>query len=135
VGVIVKKPGAISRSFGFFFFVAFLILSEGRFGPTEESSRHFFDINDIIDYFAISMASITIRNLEPQLKSKLRIRAAEHDRSMEEEVRVILKSVLAEETSMSDLATRIRNRFRDFGGIELEPVVREPIREFKGLGE
>jgi plasmid stability protein len=111
------------------------LAGEAVFGLTEGSSLPFFDINDINDYFEITMASITIRNLEPQLKSKLRIRAAEHDRSMEEEVRVILKSVLAEETPMSDLATRIRNRFSDFGGIELEPVVREPIREFKGIGE
>lgn len=82
------------------------------------------------------MASIIIRNLEPQVKSKLRIRAARHDRSMEEEARIILKTVLTEDSEpFVDLATRIRNRFRDLGGVDLDPVKREPIRELEGLGE
>ena len=34
-------------------------------------------------------ASVTIRNLEDDLKRRLRIRAAEHGRSMEEEAREI----------------------------------------------
>jgi plasmid stability protein len=33
------------------------------------------------------MASITIRNLDDDVKQRLRIRAAEHGRSMEEEAR------------------------------------------------
>jgi antitoxin FitA len=37
------------------------------------------------------MASITIRNLEELLKARLRIRAATHGRSMEEEARDILR--------------------------------------------
>ena len=37
------------------------------------------------------MASITIRNLDDTLKRSLRIRAAEHGRSMEEEAREILR--------------------------------------------
>ena len=37
------------------------------------------------------MASITIRNLEDEIKQRLRVRAAEHGRSMEEEVRDILR--------------------------------------------
>ena len=37
------------------------------------------------------MASITIRNLDDGVKTRLRIRAAEHGRSMEEEARVILR--------------------------------------------
>ena len=40
------------------------------------------------------MASITIRNLDDDLKALLRIAATSHGRSMEEEVRVILRSVL-----------------------------------------
>ncbi len=40
------------------------------------------------------MASITIRNLEEPLKARLRIRAATHGRSMEEEARDILRNVL-----------------------------------------
>ena len=42
------------------------------------------------------MASITIRNLDDTLKRRLRIRAAEHGRSMEEEAREILRLVVGE---------------------------------------
>ena len=41
------------------------------------------------------MASMTIRNLDDGLKAKLRVRAAQHGRSMEEEVRVLLQQALA----------------------------------------
>ena len=42
------------------------------------------------------MASITIRNLEDDVKRRLRIRAAEHGRSMEEEAREILRQVVGQ---------------------------------------
>ena len=42
------------------------------------------------------MASITIRNLDDDLKQRLRVRAAEHGRSMEEEAREILRRVVGE---------------------------------------
>ena len=42
-----------------------------------------------------STASLTIRNLDPALKERLRIRAAEHGRSMEAEGRDILRATLA----------------------------------------
>jgi plasmid stability protein len=45
------------------------------------------------------MASITIRNLEERLKGKLRVRAAQHGLSMEEEARRILRAALAEKTA------------------------------------
>lgn len=82
------------------------------------------------------MATITIRNLDSTLKTKLRIRAAQHDRSMEEEVRTILKTVLALDTSpQTSMATSIHNRFRKVGGIDMEDVVREPIRDPRGFSE
>ena len=40
------------------------------------------------------MASIVIRRLDDSVKARLRLRAAEHGRSMEEEAREILKSAL-----------------------------------------
>ena len=40
------------------------------------------------------MASMTIRNLDDDLKARLRLRAARHGQSMEEEARSILRSVL-----------------------------------------
>ena len=76
------------------------------------------------------MASITIRNIEDGVKSRLRIQAAFHGRSMEDEAREILRSVLNRDpTRPGNLASSIRNRFRKFGGVEFPPVEREPMRE------
>lgn len=58
------------------------------------------------------MASITIRNLEDDVKSRLRLRAAGHGHSMEEEVRGILRQVLRDDTdNIAPLPQRIRDRF------------------------
>ncbi|MEE4383898.1 MAG: plasmid stabilization protein, partial [Pseudomonadales bacterium] len=54
------------------------------------------------------MASITIRNLDEAVKRRLRMRASEHGRSMEEEVREILRSAVAEPEPPRDLARAIR---------------------------
>jgi plasmid stability protein len=76
------------------------------------------------------MASITIRNLDETLKHQLRIRAARHGRSMEEEARELLRAVLAESSQPpQDLASAIRGRFAAIGGIELELPMRESMRE------
>ena len=75
------------------------------------------------------MASITIRNLDDDLKLRLRIRAAEHGRSMEEEARDILRRVMAETPPPRNLAAAIRGRFAALGGVELELPPREPMRE------
>ena len=76
------------------------------------------------------MASITIRNLDDEVKTRLRVRAAEHHRSMEEEVRVILRDVVnGGRTSPRDLAKFTRECFAPFGGLELELPPRGPMRE------
>ncbi|WP_081617303.1 FitA-like ribbon-helix-helix domain-containing protein [Thioalkalivibrio sulfidiphilus] len=76
------------------------------------------------------MASITIRNLDEELKVRLRIRAAQHRRSMEDEVREMLRTALAEDVMpRGDLGERIRSRFSDFGDVVLEIPSREPVRE------
>ena len=75
------------------------------------------------------MASITIRNLDDTLKRRLRIRAAEHGRSMEEEVREILRKVVGEPAQPANLAAAIRSRVSAFGGADLEIPSREPMRE------
>jgi plasmid stability protein len=75
------------------------------------------------------MASITIRNLDPRTKARLRVRAAQHDRSMEEEAREILRDAVAtEEQSELNLAEAIRKRFAPFGGVELEIPKRTRVR-------
>jgi plasmid stability protein len=65
------------------------------------------------------MAAITIRNLDDTIKARLRMRAASHDRSMEEEARVILREALQGGTEKSGLATLIHKRFMAAGGVEL----------------
>lgn len=76
------------------------------------------------------MASITIRNLDKNIKERLRVQAAMHGRSMEEEVRSILRESLSKEPSRPvNLADSIQNRFAPFGGIELPEMEREPIRK------
>jgi plasmid stability protein len=75
------------------------------------------------------MASITIRNLDPQTKARLRVRAAHHSRSMEDEARNILRAALANEaTTPRNLADAIRARFQPLGGIDLRLPAREPMR-------
>lgn len=81
------------------------------------------------------MASITIRNLDEPLKARLRVQAAVHGRSMEEEARDILRTVLSREPSQPvNLAVAIRKRFAPLGGVELPELVREPMREPPDFG-
>ena len=76
------------------------------------------------------MASILIRNLDERTKDRLRMRAARHKRSMEDEARNILKSALAEDAAPArNLADAIRARFRPLGGVDLELAPREAMRE------
>jgi antitoxin FitA len=78
------------------------------------------------------MASITIRQLPEATKRKLRIRAARHGRSMEQEAREILRSELNKsEEPAKDLGKAIREIFAPFGGVDLKIPPREPIPEPK----
>jgi len=82
------------------------------------------------------MATLTIRQLDEKTKTRLRIRAAHHGRSMEEEAREILRSALTTSASpKGNLAERIHRRFATFGEIDLPPVRRDSIREISGLEE
>lgn len=63
------------------------------------------------------MSTLTIRNLEPVIKDKLRQTAAAHGRSMEEEVRTILRQVLSQPTAAGGLGSRIHARFDALGGV------------------
>jgi plasmid stability protein len=76
------------------------------------------------------MASITIRNLEESLKRKLRVRAAQQGRSMEEEARHILRTALAEKThTPTNLFDEIRRHIDPIGGVDLDIPPRGPMRE------
>lgn len=93
---------------------------------------------EIIDRTAIidCMASITIRKLAAETKRKLKIRAANNGRSMEQEAREILKSALAQTSkNKANLAERIREIFGPLGGVELERLPAEPIGDPDWLAE
>jgi plasmid stability protein len=67
------------------------------------------------------MASITIRDLEEPLRGKLRARAAQHGRSMEEEARHILRVALAEKAAApTNLYEQIRRHVDPLGGVDLK---------------
>lgn len=74
------------------------------------------------------MAAITIRNLSDDTKRRLRLRAAEHDRSMEAEAREILVNALAPETPKVDLSwvEGLIELGERYSGIELEIPEDEP---------
>ena len=81
------------------------------------------------------MPTLTIRNVDPELREQLRVRAARHGRSMEAELREILQETLTEPELPAEphLYDRIRARFAPLGGaddIELPPreLVGEPPR-------
>ena len=76
------------------------------------------------------MASMTIRNLDEKLKARLRMQAAKHGRSMEDEARDILRSALSTvSVRTASLAKSIRRRIEPLGGVELQTSPREPMRE------
>ena len=75
------------------------------------------------------MASITIRNLDDDIKQRLRVRAAEHGRSMEEEARDILRRAMSDNATPLDLAAAIRARVSAGARANLELPTREPMRE------
>ena len=58
------------------------------------------------------MATLTVRNLDDDLKSTLRVQAARHGQSMEEEVRSILRQALTQATPATGLGQRLANRFQ-----------------------
>jgi plasmid stability protein len=75
------------------------------------------------------VATLTIRNLDHDLKAKLRLRAAGHGLSMEEEARRLLRRVLTHEEPAMGLGSRITNRFAEVGGAELPLAARSLPRQ------
>ncbi|CAG9166153.1 FitA-like ribbon-helix-helix domain-containing protein [Cupriavidus pinatubonensis] len=67
------------------------------------------------------MGTLTIRNVDEELKARLRIEAAQHGRSMEEEVREILRRALSQRPSRGGLGSRVHQRFATLAdpGLEL----------------
>lgn len=74
--------------------------------------------------------TMTIRNLDDQLKARLRVKAAMHGRSMEEEARDILRAALSvQPVRATALVEAIRARIAPLKGVELTLPERGPLRE------
>ncbi|MFD1191711.1 MULTISPECIES: FitA-like ribbon-helix-helix domain-containing protein [Phenylobacterium] len=80
------------------------------------------------------MATLTIRNLDDEVKARLRVRAATHGRSMEEEVRAILKRAVNGVTG-PDLWAMSRQLFSGEDGVELEHPRRDQDRAPPQFGD
>jgi antitoxin FitA len=81
-----------------------------------------------------AMDSITISNVDDDLKRRLKERAAEHGHSIEFEVRDILRAALVGSTGETapvpgNLGDAIRAIVEPLGGIELDIPQRKPVRE------
>lgn len=73
------------------------------------------------------MPTLTIRDLEPTVKERLRVRAARNGRSMEEEARAILRHATRENAGpQHGLGSAIHELFASVGGVEFEVPRREP---------
>jgi antitoxin FitA len=82
------------------------------------------------------MGTLTIRKLDEKTKTRLRVRAAHHGRSMEEEAREILRTALtAGQSGKGHLAEKILRRFAAVGGIELRLPKRDAMRETPAFDE
>jgi len=73
----------------------------------------------------MGVAALTIRGLDQQTHARLRIEAARHGRSMEAEVRAILRDRFAAPAPERGLGTRIHERFAALGGMDLELPARD----------
>ena len=76
------------------------------------------------------MSVLTVRNLDPDVKTRLRVSAAKQGIAMEEAVRRILtraaNETIAPSLAQNDLGQRIQARFAGLGEIPISP--RSPMR-------
>ena len=66
------------------------------------------------------MAKIAIRNLDGEIKTRLRMRAAENGHIMEEEAGRILREAVTRRLRLRGFASIMRARFGPSNGVELE---------------
>lgn len=66
------------------------------------------------------MAAVSVRNLDEAVRERLRIRAAQHGRSMEAEIRAILTDAVTAPADPIGLAQTLLSRFSDLGGVDLD---------------
>ncbi|UCH26340.1 MAG: hypothetical protein JSV66_01435 [Trueperaceae bacterium] len=80
------------------------------------------------------MATLTIRNLDEETKRRLRLLAARHGHSMEEEARRILSRAVHQD-ERKGLGTLIHRQFEAVGGVDLEIPPRSSVRPAPALAD
>lgn len=83
----------------------------------------------------VAMAALSIRDLDDNVREKLRVRAAKHGWSMEAEVRAILAEAVEEPGDRGSLFEVLIDRFGALGGVDLELPVRSTIVRSPDLPE
>jgi plasmid stability protein len=77
----------------------------------------------------LSVAALSIRNLDDHVKERLRMRAAAHGRSMESEIRAILAGAVSEPEASGGLFAALLDRVGEMGGVDLDlPARSTPAR-------
>lgn len=66
------------------------------------------------------MAAVSVRDLDEGVKERLRVRAAEHGRSMEAEIRAILRAAVSEPAQTGGLGEALLSTFSGLGGVDLD---------------
>lgn len=66
------------------------------------------------------MAAVSIRDLDDNVRERLRVRAARHGRSMEAEIRAILTEAVSEPSDTVGFARALLARFGALGGVDLD---------------
>jgi len=94
--------------------------------------RHLYCLADIGTGRLCTMASITIRNFDAELKERLRMRAARCGHSMEEEARIILRQALGGVTG-PELLKKTQELFGEEHGAELELPGKHDNRAIRAL--
>ena len=81
------------------------------------------------------MAQVVVRNIEDDVKARLKQRATQHGRSMEEEVRNILRDAVAGPARAPvKLGSRIAARFADVGLTDELPRLRRQAAKPMDIG-
>lgn len=70
------------------------------------------------------MAAVSIRNLDDDVKERLRMRAASHGRSMESEIRAILVEAVTAPDERPGMLVTLMERFGALGGVDLKVPAR-----------
>lgn len=81
------------------------------------------------------MAALTIRNMDESTKQSLRVLAAQHGVSMEEEARRILRDALGRSSQPDPLGERLKQRFAEVSDVDFQLPARQMPRTPPHWGE